>query len=165
MIASIIGHRKIELSNDLIERVTNTLIYLIENGVNIFLLGSKSEFNALCRDILISLKSKYSNIKMVYIRAEYEFINQDYKNYLLKIYDETYFPIKVRGAGAKSYVIRNRIMIDQSDYVVMYYNKDYIAPARQSKKRVFISSAKSGTELAYEYALSKHKHIINLFKN
>ena len=57
-------------------------------------------------------------------------------------------------AGRASYVERNQAMINDSDYCVFYYDKNYFPLTR----------TKSGTKLAYEYAVRKNKKVINLFK-
>ena len=52
-----IGHRKIEKSIELKQRVEETIKDLIENkGMNIFLFGSRSEFDDLCHSIVTELQ-------------------------------------------------------------------------------------------------------------
>ena len=53
---------------------------ILNHDVEIFLFGSKSEFNSLCRDVVTELKGKHPHIKRVYVRAEYEEISEDYEN-------------------------------------------------------------------------------------
>lgn len=116
-----------------------------------FLFGSKSEFDDLCRKVVSLLKEKYPHIKRIYVRAEYPYINEDYENYLLKSFEETYFSKRAINAGRAVYVKRNFDMIDSSDICVTYYSEDYI------------SSNKSGTDIAYKYAKGQNKRIINMF--
>ena len=98
------------------------------------------------------LKEKYPYLRRVYVRASFQYIDNDYENYLLKSYEETYFPLKIANAGKGAYVERNYEMIDKADVCVFYYdNKN----CRQN----------SGTKIAYEYANRKHKKIINLCEN
>ena len=92
------------------------------------------------------LKEKYSHIKRVYIRAEYPRISKNYEKYLLKNYEETYFPKHIVNAGKAVYIERNYEMIDKSDICVVYY----------------IPTEKSGTGIAYKYAEIKKKKIINV---
>ena len=117
--------------------------------------GSKSRFNDLCLDILTKLKVKYSFIKRIYVRAEYEYVSQEYTNYLLQNYEETYYPKEISGAGKYSYVERNQIMIDQSDYCLFYFIDSYEDDVKKSLSR-------SGTKIAYKYAKSKNKTILNV---
>lgn len=44
----------------------------------------------------------------------------------------------------------------------MYYNENYLPPKRKKSKRdLFDCQPKSGTKVAYDYAVKKKKHIIN----
>ena len=87
------------------------------------------------------------------MRAEYPVISKSYTDYLLRIYDGTFFPSEILNAGKAVYVERNRIMIDNSDFCIFYYDK-----TRAGDKF-------SGTRLAYKYALSQNKNILNLCPN
>ncbi len=95
----------------------------------------------------------------------YQQIEKSYEEYLLELYEERYFPVKIKGAGKYSYVERNYEMIDKANYCVFYYNKDYMpALKRQDKYNMLLRSRrKSGTKVAYEYAIKKKKTIINLY--
>lgn len=42
----------------------------------------------------LRVKEEYPDIKRIYVRAEFPYINDDYKNYLLKSYEDTYYPEK-----------------------------------------------------------------------
>ena len=149
----IIGHRKINETEELKKKVYENVERLIrEEGVEIFLFGSGSRFDSMCLEIVTEIKEKYPQIKRVYVRAEFPYINDSYRAYLLKIYDNMYFPEKIKGGGRAAYVERNRDMIDNSRYCLIYYNEKYNPKTR-----------KSGTKLAYDYAVKRQKEIINLF--
>ena len=75
---------------------------------------------------------------------------------ILGHYDETYFSSYAINAGKYSYIRRNEEMIDKSDYCIFYYNPEYI------KKRNVPTN--SGTEIAYNYAKSLKKEIINIYE-
>lgn len=154
MKACFIGHRTINLTEQLKNSLETTIIHLIHNGVTTFLFGSKSEFDSLSWEIVTKIKEIYPHIKRIYIRSNYQYISKSYENYLVELYDETYFPKKLEKAGKYSYVERNCEMIDNSTYCIFYYSKEYIP---QSKRN-------SGTKIAYEYAVKKKKEIINLYK-
>ena len=82
---------------------------------------------------------------------------------LLEHYEETYFPEHIENAGRASYVERNQEMINRSDYCVVYYDENYLPPRRRNSKRDFIDyQPKSGTAVAYSYAVKKKKGIINV---
>ena len=152
------GHRKIERTKELEEKLKSVLDSLIVNkGVNTFLFGSKSEFNTLCYEIVSELKLKHPNIKRVYVRAEYPYINENYKKYILEMYEDTYYPDSVLNAGKAVYIKRNCEMIDKSLFCVCYYDKNYIPSIKGTQSR------NSGTRIAYEYALNKGICLVNVF--
>ncbi|MBQ7975789.1 MAG: hypothetical protein IJ300_08920 [Clostridia bacterium] len=158
------GHRKIDETDELknnLRKVIESLI--VDKNIRIFLFGSKSEFNSLCHKVVTALKQKHPDIKRVYIRAEFPYITDSYKNYLLKNYEFTYYPEKIINAGRAAYVERNYEMIDKSTFCVIYYDKIYTPPRRRNNRRDIVDyQPKSGTKLAYEYAKRKGKNIINM---
>lgn len=160
------GHRKINETDDLKKELYNVIEDLIlTQNVNIFLFGSKSEFNSLCLEVVTELKEIYPYIKRVYVRAAFENIDIGYEKYLLESYEKTYYPEKIRGAGKAAYVERNYEMIDKSKYCVIYYDEDYKPPRRRNSKRDLVEyQPKSGTKIAYDYAEKKENKIINLCK-
>lgn len=80
-----IGHRKIEETSELKINLSKTIKKLItENKVDTFLFGSKSQFNNLCWEIVTQLKEKYPQLRRIYVRAEFSYIDVDYKKYLLE---------------------------------------------------------------------------------
>jgi len=157
------GHRKISLNDSLKSKLYAIIENLIVDGVEIFLFGSKSDFDNLCHEVVTELKQRYPHIQRVYVRAEYPEINIDYKKYLLKYYEETYFPQRAVNAGRAVYIERNYELIDRSDICIVYYIKDYTPPRRKnSKKDLTDYQPKSGTGIAYAYAQRKQKQIINI---
>ena len=153
------GHRKIEESDELRSRLYNAVEALIvEQNVQSFLFGSKSDFDKLCLDVVTELKNIYPHIKRTYVRAEYPYINDSYKNMLLKSYDDTYYSEKIEHSGKAAYVERNYEMIDKSTFCVVYYDENYEPPRRKNSKRDLTDyQPKSGTQIAYEYAAKKKK--------
>ena len=145
-----IGHRNIneteELKLELCEIIEKLIV---ENSVDTFLFGSKSRFNSLCLETVTQIKEKYSHIKRIYVRAEYSYIGDSYKAYLLESYDDTYFPEKIIGAGKAVYVERNYEMIDKSRFCIFYYEEQNTPSTR-----------KSGTKIALDYAIKQKKEII-----
>ena len=146
------GHRKIneteELKLKLIEIIEKLIV---EKLVDTFIFGSKSRFNRLCLELVTKIKEKYPNIKRVYVRAEYPYISERYKNYLLENYEDTYYPEKILNSGRATYVERNYQMIDNSHYCIVYYD----APNAPTTR-------KSGTQIALDYAIKKCKNIISV---
>ena len=79
------GHREILETEELKMQLRKTIEWLIvDKRVDTFLFGSKSQFNSLCLEAVTKLKQKHPHIKRVYVRAEFQNINAQYKSYLLK---------------------------------------------------------------------------------
>lgn len=158
------GHRKIAETDELNLRLYTAIEELIINKkVHTFLFGSKSQFNALCHEIVSNLKEKYPHTKRIYVRAEFPYITDSYKDFLLESYEDTYFPEKVISAGKASYVERNYEMIRKSNFCICYYSENYTPPKQKNSKNcLFEYQPQSGTKLAYEYAKKKGLYIKNV---
>ena len=85
------------------------------------------------------------------MRAEYPYISERYKNYLLESYEDTYYPEKILGSGRAAYVERNYEMIENSHYCIVYYDEQGGS-----------TTHKSGTKIALDYAIKKCKNIIRV---
>ena len=144
------GHRTINETDELRTKITEVVERLItDENVDTFLFGSKSEFDRLCLELVTKLKEKYPHVKRIYVRAEFPYINDDYLTYLLKSYDDTYYPEKLHGAGRAAYVERNYEMINNSKYCIVYYDEQNAPTTR-----------KSGTKIALDYAIKKGREVI-----
>lgn len=161
-----IGHRNTKATPELCEELRKYVKNLIEKeGVRVFLFGSKSKFDELCLNTVTELQKEYPEIKRIYVRSHFPYIEKWYLNYLLESYEDTLIPSKVENAGRASYVERNQEMINVSDFCVFYYDKEYKPPLRKQSRRALTDyQPKSGTKVAYEYAKQKKKVIINLYR-
>ena len=159
-----IGHRKIEYSKELENNVFQVVENLIvNNNIDTFLFGSRSEFNSLCYKVVSSLKQIYPHIRRIYVRGEYQYISDDFKkDYFLNGFEDTFLPKQCKIASKASYLQRNKVMIDFSNFCVFYYNKNYKLPCKLTI--ISFNNSNSGTKLAYLYAKNKNKKIINTFK-
>ena len=146
------GHKKIYETEKLKKQLNETIEKLInDEKVDTFLFGSKSRFNDLCHELVTKIKENYPHIKRIYVRAEFPYINDSYKNYLLEKYEDTYNPEKILNSGKAAYVERNYEMINNSRFCIIYYDDTY-SPAMR----------KSGTKIALEYAMKLKKEIVIL---
>lgn len=119
-ICCFIGHREINVTDELKEKLRVVIECLIvDENIDTFLFGSKSQFDDLCYDIVTETKKKHPHIKRIFVRAEYPYIDESYKEYLLERYEDTYFPKSVLGAGKASYVKRNYEMIENSRFCIV----------------------------------------------
>lgn len=146
------GHRTIEETEELKSKLYNTIESLIaDENVDTFLFGSRSRFDGLCLEVVTDLREKYPHIKRIYVRAEYPYISEDYKNYLLRSYEDTYYPEKMINSGRAAYVERNYEMINSSGFCIVYYNE-----------QTAFSDHKSGTRIALDHAVKQCKKIIKI---
>lgn len=177
-ICSFFGHREMEITEEIKQKVKLVIQNLIVNEqVSTFLFGSRSNFNYLCLLVVTELKENYPNIKRIAYtcrseacileseRQKWENIYsrfQKQKVNLIGVEEEFEHKTKYT-SGRASYVERNQAMINDSDYCVFYYDKNYQPkPRKYSKRSVGYYQPKSGTALAYAYARQKKKNIINL---
>jgi uncharacterized phage-like protein YoqJ len=151
------GHRNITITDDLTCRLHKEIDPLIRiEGMTMFLFGSKSQFDDLCHDVVSKLKTTYPHIQRVYARAEFPYIDDAYQAYLLKRYENTYFPERVMNAGKAAYIERNYEMVDKSSVCIVYYDERYLPSQRKQTQPVLIDyQPASGTGLAYKYAKKK----------
>lgn len=173
-----IGHRKIEITEEYKQKLKNIVEDLIVNhNVLTFLFGSRSDFDYLCHLVVTELKEKYSNINRIAYtckgescileneRQKWERIYSSLQKgevHLLGVEEEFEHKTKYT-AGKASYVERNYAMIDDSDYCIFYYKKNYQPEMRKySKRNVSCYQPNSETKIAYDYAKRKRKIIMNL---
>ena len=159
-----VGHRKIEVTPELENKIKNVVEELIiHQNVKDFLFGSMSEFDDLCYEIVKSLKEKYNYIKRIYVRSSYEEISETYKSYLLKSFEDTFYPKECIGAGKLSHIIRNQVMIKSSDFCIFYYDTNYLPNKVTYKHSLFPHQPKSGTSIAFKYAMQKRVYYLDSF--
>lgn len=159
----IIGHRKII---DNIEKIKTLIeqqfINLIEKeNVKIFNLGYYGEFNDLCYNVLNSLKIKYQIKTVLFsLNNEFAFTFDEAEQYLskyknkkfpYKIFDEIKYLNNIDETKFKyACVLRNKNLIDESDYCLFYNKENY----------VLSNNRNSGTKIAFDYAKKQNKNII-----
>ena len=150
--ACFLGHRTINETEELKSKLKEIIEKLItKENVDTFLFGSKSRFNSLSLELVTEIKEKHPHIKRIYVRAEYPHISEDYKEYLLQNYEDTYYPKCVLGSGKAAYVKRNYEMINKSHFCIVYYDEQNAPTTR-----------KSGTKIALDYAIKQGIQIINV---
>ncbi|MBQ3124226.1 MAG: DUF1273 family protein [Clostridia bacterium] len=159
------GHRKIDKTEELKNHLRGIIENLIvKEKVDTFFFGSKSEFDDLCHKTVTGLKEEYPHIRRIYVRSAFCHIPDWYEDSLFKAYESTYFPEHIKNAGRASYVERNQEMINNSKFCVFYYDENYLPPRRKNSSRdVCDYQPKSGTAVAYDYAVRKKCNIINIF--
>ena len=174
-----IGHRDVPDTEELQEKIRITVERLItEEGVTYFLFGSRSDFDSICHDVVTDLQEKYPHIQRVAYTCRHECatMKEDkaeeeriWSSILkrpvrIKDYDAEYEHPTKYTSGRASYVERNQAMITDSDFCVFYFDETYLPPRRKQGSS-FLSDyqPKSGTAVAYKYAVQKKKEIVNLY--
>ena len=142
MKVTFVGHSKTIITNELKEKLYNTVVKLIEQGANEFYCGGYGKFDMLCAETVKELKTKYPNIKSYLYLA---FNDENTHNKLKatnadKLYDGYIYPdietVPLKFAISK----RNEKMIDASDVVIAYVQHTFggayksLRYAKQRKK-------------------------------
>lgn len=146
-VCSFFGHRKIEATEGLKEKVRVVVEDLIVNhNVLTFLFGGRSDFDFLCHLVVTELKEEYPNIKrIVYACKSESFTLESERLKMEKLYSNFFKQeVKLLGvegdfecknkytSGGASYVERNQAMIDDSGYCVFYYDENYKPEIRKN---------------------------------
>lgn len=175
---SFFGHRNASLTDEELNKLIKVIEFLIccEN-VDIFLFGSRSNFNSLCHEIVTKFKEKYPTIirkcytcqsetcvlesDRIMLEVLYSKIKKD-KVQLLGFEEEVEHKNKWTACKA-SYIERNQAMINDSDYCIFYFNESYKPQLRkQTKTSIVCYQPKSGTAKAFTYAKQRKKNVINI---
>ena len=175
-VCSFIGHRKIENIDSIKEKLKQIITHLITyHNVDTFLFGSRSDFNAICHLVVNELKLTYPQIKRIAYTCTHETCNLErdkkelqklfcllprHSNQWLYVDEEVKYKTKFT-SGKASYILRNKAMIDNSGYCVFFFDTNYNVTIRKSSNNSY-QKTKSGTQIAYQYAKQKKKHIINI---
>ncbi|MBQ7288911.1 MAG: hypothetical protein IJW78_04195 [Clostridia bacterium] len=151
------GYREINETEELKQQLNSVIENLILNKkVDTFLFGSKSRFNSLCYEQVTKIKEKHPHIERIYVRAEFPQINESYKAYLLESYEDTYYPEKVLGAGKAAYVERNREMINQSHFCIVYYQEECLPRNRKSGTEIARFQAAFSLQISFSFTSILH---------
>lgn len=174
MTVCFIGHRTVIDKEQVKSKLQQTLISLIDKGANIFLFGSRSDFDFLAWEVVSKLKEKYPYLKRICYNTPNEtaFTSKEEKergeqffSEMLNCqvhyayYEESVNSLKSVKANKNAYILRNQEMIEHSDVCIFYYDKTYLPP----KKIASEHQSNSGTAIAFAFALKLKKTIYNVF--
>lgn len=125
---SFTGHRDLSDNFDN-EKLKNTVEALIKQGVEVFYNGGAMGFDLLCAEIVLSLKEKYPNSKLILcipcINQEKSYTEKDKERYreVCKKADEKIYISNTayfRGCMQK----RDKYLADNGDILVAYLTKE-----------------------------------------
>ena len=170
---SFFGHRDTPQTDELKQKVREIVERLIvEEGVDTFLFGSRSNFDELCHIVVTELKEKYPHIQRIAYLCKHETACSvgtgiDLKQQIKKLtgrdvyvpeYENIRKSDRVNSAGRAAYVERNQEIINISDFCVFYYNPNYLSPKNKNSKRAVSKyQPKSGTQCAFDYVNERKK--------
>ena len=161
---SFFGHRDTLQTEELKQKVRETVERLIvEERVDTFLFGSRSNFDELCYIVVTELKEKYPHIQRIAYLCKHESgcLAGEGKDEQRRIKELTGRDVYVRefedikrsdrinSAGRAAYVERNYWMINDSDFVVVHLEEGR-------------NDGKSGSRLAYKYSLRQKKSMLTV---
>ena len=146
---SFFGHREIDYFFKY-ESIIEEIVYkAINNNPYVdFLVGRDGDFDTLCASVVQKAKKNFGTAKcgltwvLPYEKAEFNNNAEDFNKY----YDNVEVCIKSANAHPKGAIqIRNRYMVDRSDLVVFFVERD-----------------KGGAYQTMQYAKKQGKEIINI---
>lgn len=133
-----LGNATIWNTREVMEKIKLTAIDLITNkGVDIFLVGTKGNFETLSHKMMEQIQCDYPDIKIMLVIAYAQDLERCPYNF-----DDVYYPQKSE-LGYKRWSIakRNEWIIDQTDYIIacnQYQGRayDYCQKAKRKGKEI-----------------------------
>ena len=146
---SCFGHSVVDITEELTEGTRIEIDKAVEDGVRIFLFGGRSDFDDLCYDIVTEKKTSNPelNLKRVFCLPLDRQLRKPPNWFRRKEYEAVECPTKDFDYWYTAIYYRNLAMIDQSDLILFWVER------REN----------SGAYKTYQYAVKKHKRIVNLF--
>lgn len=145
------GHRKINITPELKERLRGVITYCIERGFTNFYAGGALGWDTLCEHTVLELRKIYSHIRLIIVMpcnfeeqtAKWNEAQKNEYRQIIKAADET---IKTGGQYTKNCMkIRNTKLIEFGDLCICFCN-----------------NYRSGTGQTVEMAKAKPIPIVNL---
>ena len=165
---SFFGHRDTPQTEELKQKVSETVERLIvEEGVDTFLFGSRSNFDELCHMVVTELKEKYPHIQRIAYLCKHEsgclagkgkdeqrrIKELTGRDVCIREFEDIKRSDRINSAGHVCYIERNQWMIDESNYCIFYRKSQYIPIKRRGIQCATCGRPlKSGTEFAFGYA-------------
>ncbi len=146
---SFFGHREIDMTNELREKIKAQLIDLIEHrSASVFFFGGFGDFDNLCWRVVTELKQKYIFIKRVFCLSDPRHLRAHKRPQWLKDedYEEfIYLDLEFDYWYSRIYY-RNCEIIERSDFVIFYVS----------------NTQNSGAYKVLQYAQRKKKEFSNI---
>ena len=147
---SIFGHREIEITKELEDRLITTFEDLINQGCVYFYFGGFGMFDDLCYKLISKLKEKYPHVQRIFCLYDPRHVkvskrpnwlkNEEYEDYIYLSLSFDYWYNRI--------YYRNCAIIDISDFIIFYVE----------------NRENSGAYKAFKYANIKKKNYVNLIE-
>ena len=119
---------------------------LVLKNFSIFLVGTYGEFDEICLNVCLTLKEKYSHIRICKVFSS---VSKQIKEHGINPTIE-YISYEIEQLHFKQRITQtNRIMIDKADIVVCFIDKNI---------------TNSGALQSIKYAFKQNKNVINVFE-
>ncbi len=116
------GNAPDTLKSELITVVTNLVV---NKGVNTFYIGNHGRFDALSASAVRMVKQNHKYVKLILVLPKMSLTIEKNKEYYSDMYDEVIIPAESDAAHYKAMItVRNKWMVDNSDYIITYIRKD-----------------------------------------
>ena len=136
------GDRSISETEEFKIKLSETIEKLItDKQIDAFLFSGEGDFDKLCLQTVTALKEKYPQVRRIYVQAAFPVTEQQYIDYLMTMYDATYYTERGPDWMETVYVKRNREMIDYSQCCVFLYNEAYASITYESDARRALNDA------------------------
>ena len=124
-ICAFFGHRDTPITNSLVSMLEATLVFLINQGVDVFWCCEQGDFDWMVRSVVLKLKKRFSHIKVCYVLAYPTFLRSEISSaYLEETYDEIIYP-SIVAEGYPKFAIsrRNQYIAEKADVIVCYIKR------------------------------------------
>ncbi|MBE6450226.1 MAG: DUF1273 domain-containing protein [Alphaproteobacteria bacterium] len=145
-ICTFFGHRECILTPKEIEKLTNTIRFLIQiRKINRFCVGGMGDFDKIVTSTIKKLKKEFPNIKLELALAYLPKNKIKYEKDL-NVYDNVFLPENIELSPPKFAIVkRNKLMVIRSDYIICYIRYQF-----------------GGAYNAVNFAKSQNKTIFNI---
>lgn len=140
MIVTFCGHGDYNYSDEIRLKLRNTIIDLINNGADKFLLGGYGSFDMISAHLIYELKADFPDIMSVLVIP---YLNRKYD---MDWYDTSIYPPIENTPKRYAIIKRNYWIVDKADVLIAFVKYDF-----------------GGAYKTFSYAKRKKKHIINLY--
>lgn len=118
------GHRNV--FENISDKLDQAIESAIQQGCEIFYTGAMGDFDSLFSSAIRRAKKNYPQIKLICVKPYFTNDINTNRDYYAALYDDIIIPDELAGIHYKAAIkARNRLMIDNSDIVIVYTIRNY----------------------------------------